>query len=341
MTVFRGNLNRSGVYSTHGISRLQGIKWRFKTGGEIFSSPALVDDWVYFGSTDGYCYGLDLRTGSERWRAHTARQGGVTPAVHGDTLYCEGASGLYALSRVTGHERGYWSEQPYGANSPCVVDGTLYYGTVFGLRAIDLDTGKQRWLCGTSGWVIAPPAFAEHNLYLGSFDHRLYAVEVSSGRVLWTFETGWHIANSPAAQDGMVYVSSEDRYVYALDWDTGKVIWKYHTEDIPTGFCVTDTGVFFGIWNQRVLALDRWSGREQWRFVTHNRLPSTPSIAQEVLYVGDGDFEKSEGWVYALDWRTGEERWSVQLGGGVRSFLTVHKGILYFGSDDSHLYALQ
>ena len=44
--------------------------------------------------------------------------------------------------------------------------------------------------------------------------------------------------------------------------------------------------------------------------------------------------------VYALDAGTGELRWSFGTGGAVRSSPTVAAGILYVGSDDNHLYAL-
>ena len=33
-------------------------KWKFKTGGEIESSPAISDGVVYFGSFDSYLYAV-------------------------------------------------------------------------------------------------------------------------------------------------------------------------------------------------------------------------------------------------------------------------------------------
>ncbi|MCY3783557.1 MAG: PQQ-binding-like beta-propeller repeat protein [Chloroflexi bacterium] len=44
--------------------------------------------------------------------------------------------------------------------------------------------------------------------------------------------------------------------------------------------------------------------------------------------------------VYALDTGTGELRWSFATGGAVRSSPTVADGVVYAGSDDAHLYAL-
>jgi len=40
-------------------------KWRFKTGGAIYSSPAISDNVIYFGSLDGYLYALDIEAREE------------------------------------------------------------------------------------------------------------------------------------------------------------------------------------------------------------------------------------------------------------------------------------
>lgn len=39
--------------------------WTFETGGKVSSSPAVVDESVYIGSTDGNLYALDMGTGED------------------------------------------------------------------------------------------------------------------------------------------------------------------------------------------------------------------------------------------------------------------------------------
>ncbi len=48
--MFRSNLERTGVYASGGPSQLNELVWKFKTGGQVFSSPAISDGVVYFGS---------------------------------------------------------------------------------------------------------------------------------------------------------------------------------------------------------------------------------------------------------------------------------------------------
>ena len=57
--MFRGNLARTGVYKTKGVEELTNLKWKFKTGESVHSSPAISDGIVYFGSDDKNLYALE------------------------------------------------------------------------------------------------------------------------------------------------------------------------------------------------------------------------------------------------------------------------------------------
>jgi len=45
-------------------------RWNYTTGGDVWSSPAVVNGTVYVGSDDDTVYGLDAQTGSEQWELH-------------------------------------------------------------------------------------------------------------------------------------------------------------------------------------------------------------------------------------------------------------------------------
>ena len=40
--MFRADLAHTGVYSAPGVPSLRGVKWKFHTGGQVISSPAVV-----------------------------------------------------------------------------------------------------------------------------------------------------------------------------------------------------------------------------------------------------------------------------------------------------------
>src|SRR6266566_9638104 len=134
-SMFRANLERTGVYKTQSIQRLHGVEWKFKTEHVIeawFSSPTVSGDTVYFGSDDSYLYALNALTGELRWKFKT-----------GDVVY----------------------------SSPAVADGTVYVGSHDSyLYAVDLKTGAERWRFKTGYRVYSSPAVNEGTVYFSSAD---------------------------------------------------------------------------------------------------------------------------------------------------------------------------
>lgn len=63
---------------------------------------------------------------------------------------------------------------------------------------------------------------------------------------------------------------------------------------------------------------------------------SSASASKGVVYVGGHD-----GWVYALDAKTGRKRWDFATGGHVNSTPTPAGGLLFVGSMDKNVYALR
>src|SRR6516162_10209355 len=65
--------------------------------------------------------------------------------------------------------------------------------------------------------VGSSPAVANGVVYVGSWDHNVYALNASTGAKLWKYTTGDQVFfSSPAVANGVVYVGSDDANVYAL-----------------------------------------------------------------------------------------------------------------------------
>ena len=70
-------------------------------------------------------------------------------------------------------------------------------------------------------------------------------------------------------------------------------------------------------------------------FATGGPIRSTPAVVGGVLYFGSSD-----GNFYALDAKSGRERWRFRTGGAVTSSPAIAEGIVYFASRDGFLYAV-
>jgi outer membrane protein assembly factor BamB len=83
-------------------------------------------------------------------------------------------------------------------------------------------------------------------------------------------------------------------------------------------------------------AVDANTGQAKWTFETTNYIPSSPTIADRIVYMSSDD-----GYLYALDVNTGVERWRYNIGGYVVSSPIVVNGVVYIGGGDrGKLYAI-
>jgi outer membrane protein assembly factor BamB len=67
-------------------------------------------------------------------------------------------------------------------------------------------------------------------VYIGSYDHNVYALSASTGTPLWHYATGNEVFSSPAVADDVVYVGSTDQNLYAVNARTGALLWTYNTD---------------------------------------------------------------------------------------------------------------
>lgn len=97
--------------------------------------------------------------------------------------------------------------------------------------------------------------------------------------------------------------------------------------------------------NGRLLAIDKETGKRRWRKQVGTLAASSPAIVDGSLYVtlletGRGAGRK-RGRIVALRARDGKIRWSRRLPSRSESSPMVHRGRVFFGSEDGTVYALR
>jgi outer membrane protein assembly factor BamB len=77
--------------------------WEFDAGEWIISSPAVIDNMVYFGCADGVVYCLDAKTGKEIWKYQTEKYIYASPAVSDNkVVIASWDKKVYCLDAKTG-----------------------------------------------------------------------------------------------------------------------------------------------------------------------------------------------------------------------------------------------
>ena len=411
---FHGNNARSGVYDSPGPKQLGSVKWAFKAGGAIVTSPAVADGVVYIAAMDGHLYAIDQETGKEKWNFKSSMPIASSPAVVGGALYFVSSAGsLVSLDLKTGqpkwvysieYERKFEAKNLHGyppaaqtmpdvwdmfTSSPAVANGKVYFGSGDGnVYAVDAQTGQLLWKFPTKDVVHSSPAVVNNTVYIGSWDSYLYALDGDTGQEKWSFKSGEDstahnqvgFQSSPAVVDGTVYIGCRDAHVYAIDATTGRKKWDYPTAKswvIGTP-AVRDGMVYVGTSDSsRFMALDAKTGRLRFNFKAGAYMFSSPAVAGDLAYVGDHN-----GRLYAIEAKAGKLAWEFQTEaskkdpmkilnadgtlnqsaftptfgdfedmyidfyrfvsiGAIVSSPVVDKGVIYFGSLDGNLYALQ
>ncbi len=202
-SMFRGNLEHTGVYASGPVQQFGKIKWKFRTGGRVISSPAGANGMVYFGSTDGNLYALDLPSGAQKWKFPTEVRVSSSPAVdHGIVYFGSYNGNFYALDGATGALK--WKFRTAGERR-------------FSAKPLHGIQPDGETMPDPFDFYLSAPAVWNGAVYFGSGDGNVYALGADSGRLRWTFSAGDVVHASPAVSDGVVFIGSWDSYFYALD----------------------------------------------------------------------------------------------------------------------------
>jgi len=302
--MFRGDLAHTGVYHSAAPRTLDVVKWKFPTGAYMISSPAIVGDLIYVGSTDGRLYAIDRESGTKRWTLQTGARIVSSPAVADGVVYALSYDDtLYAANATTGSV--VWKFATRGEHR---YTATHLHGTLPRAEAMPdpYDT------------FLSSPAVSNGTVYFGSSDGNVYALNARTGSLTWKFKTGDVVHSSPAVVGGTVYVGGWDTFFYALDAATGALKWKYKTGDdadehnqigIQSSPAVVDGVVYFGGRDSYLYALQAGTGALKWRVRNHGAwVITSPAVTDGMVYYGNADGQT----FYALDAATGAARDSLK-----------------------------
>jgi outer membrane protein assembly factor BamB len=162
----------------------------------------------------------------------------------------------------------------------------------------------------------------------------------SSNSTLW----GWGISaaalsvvSTPLVVDGRVIFQVRELAV-SVDETTGVELWRHGTSGSLTASAYADGRVFFSIYQGvgGVICINASTGAEIWNQPTSPYFgTSSPLVHRGTVYAGVDDNR-----THAFDAATGHHKWGYKTDGPVYSSPAADGDLLFFGSDDTKLYAL-
>lgn len=192
------------------------------------------------------------------------------------------------------------------------------------------------WTFKCEDEVRSSPRVHDGVLFVGSYDHNLYALDAERGAFIWKFPTKGGVASTPAIFENMVLIGSDDGNLYAISCRTGTQAWGCKLGGAIRSSPRIEYGhAFVGCDDGYLYAVNAQSGRVVWKFQTAGPVRSTPAVGGEVIYVGSDD-----GYLYAVEMRGSQLKWKYNTNRRITSSPVVMDVLVYVGSADGNVYAL-
>jgi outer membrane protein assembly factor BamB/tRNA A-37 threonylcarbamoyl transferase component Bud32 len=221
--------------------------------------------------------------------------------------------------------------------TPSYDKGVVYVGSYdHNLYAIKADEGTILWKYATDGGIVSRPVVVAEQVCFGSEDYRLHVVSNRNGSIAWTYYTGAPIRSSPYQADGHIFIGSDDRRLHAVNLASGRGIWQTDAGAPIRSTPLVRDDSIYCGNEDGDLLSLDYRGAIKWRFKARRAVTSTPVISKGLLY-----FTSLDGTLYALDARTGWVSWRFRLGKGSISTPCLAGDLVFTGAIDGMIYCVE
>ncbi len=270
-------------------------RWTFKCKDSVEGAPAVVAGVVYVASTDKHLYAIDLATGQEKWKTKLAK---------GSIMKC----------------------------SPAVKDGVVYVGDVGGtMYAVDAAKGEVKWTYTpeSTGEIVSGCSFHGDNILTAAQGMPVVCVN-PKGEKVWEYPIDGGSNGCPTVDGDTVYASGCDSKFHAIDAKKGTELWSIDIGgQAAATIAVYDDFAYVGTITRQVLAINLKGRKVAWTFEPKDKAQEfycSAAVTEELVIVGSRDSK-----MYAIDRKTGEEKWSFVTEGMCDPSPVVAGGKVYFG----------
>jgi len=308
--------------------------------------PVSYNPSVIISSDNAIVFAIDPITGIKNWEVSLPNAVKASPLVYGGMVYMTTIAHdtIYKINSKTGVMMAKIDVDP---------------GDDFGIKATPLADNGLIYICGLNG--------------------KTYAVDTATNARRWTFDPaeagGDQIEASPVIYQNNLYIATVGGYIYCVDKAQGgslnvapytntPAIWRLYSADLPldapTGVpssftsspAVSSPYLYVGssqndsnmycIYLKEVSDPIDGIGDVRWIYSAHSYITSSPAIYKGRCIFGCVDFG-----VYCLDTAinpplqmTPQPIWITKTNGRVNSSPFVTSQVVYVGSDDGVLYAM-
>ena len=200
----------------YGLDKSNGdVKLNKKLDGELKSSPIVVNDSIYIGSTNSKLYSIGTDK-DKNWDFTT-----------GDEIL----------------------------SSPSYVNETVIFGSTDGsLYCLKESDGSLIWKVNLNNKIISSPTIDEHDnsVFVGSDEGNMTCLDTRDGTVKWSHSVGDKVQSTPALKGKLISFGSNNGNFYVLNKYTGLEEFTYNpgtflfNSKITSSPVINGNSLFFG-----------------------------------------------------------------------------------------------
>ena len=228
--------------------------------------------------------------------------------------------------------------------------GDVYVASVDGIVARYNSAGKRLWRVKLREMLSAGVGVGADLALLATANGEVVALAAADGTERWRIDARGEVLASPQAAGDQVIVQTYDGRVLGLRSSDGEERWVF-SSDVPlltlrgTATPLLEDGlVYVGLANGKIVVLDQESGVLRWsRALTiakgQSEIERIVDVDATPLVTNSGVYAAAfQGYVYALDPRSGQPRWRFEAS----SYRELAEGFgnIYVVDEKSRLYAL-
>lgn len=280
--------------------------WRLDIPYGVEASGLLISNTLFVGSLGGVMYSVNVDNGKVNWSFDTKAEITSAPSLDKGNLYfLNGANSIFSLEAATGRQQWVYNRQDMsskmtvrGASRPSIVKDTVYAGFSDGaLMALNSKTGTPLWeitLNKNTKFkdIDSTPVVDNDNIYINSYDDKLYCVSASNGSILWRYNKGG--ATAPVLVGDKLIFSSSTGQMISLNKKTGDLLWQKSVQNgIASEPLILKGYVIYGESQGKLNALDLLSGDLKASFDPGKGImskPSTDGINSVYFISGEANF---------------------------------------------------
>ena len=298
-------------------------------------------------------FAVDAKTGIKKWESASVygQQYNYTNLIRSPTIYDGKILGpnfsFFVAFNVTDGKHLWQTKQSVatGYQSPVIYNNKILVNSSKDLHVIDPDNGN---IDNTiSGDVYSPIMVYNDKVYYGgsttSLGYLAYCFDLKTNQILWKSETNEsELTGNPVYHNNNVIFENTYGSLFCFDANSGNLIWKisgkvsdkvYTTYTSPT----VEGDMVFSTNKRFIFATNAVTGKRKWEFDTNlNEL----ILEENSPVFGEGlVFSAFRSKLFAVDAENGTKKWELELS-RFRRPPVYFDGIVYIGSSDSYLYAI-